>query len=295
MANPATSTAIDLARTLMKTESGSDVPAVADAFLIQAVADIDKDLLRSYRKSGGNTPVERALEDGFTIPDETAINDSDGITTSDVTITVDSTTSGEDYESSGAAVIWDSDMPDIFFYTGTSATSFTGVTGLAFSHDDNDVIQPLLALPSNFGQFRRSEEYGDGVQLNGTPLFAMEGPPNPGTFSIRDDGTTKYLWLPRGSTGKVSVWFDKDSNTIDSTDDLLSLPDDWIFVYAWRLIELGVFGRGDVELMATAQRKGDAKKLDLLKDRNIGRRLRVRQDETAGNSDYRLALRENAL
>jgi hypothetical protein len=291
MPNPSVETVVEIARKLMREESGSDLPVIGDTFMVQAVAQADREALRAYRKGGGNTPVDRALEDGFTIPSETAINDAAGTTTSTVTMTVDSTTG---YDASGAAVIWDGDMPDIFFYTGVTATSFTGVTGLAFDHEDNDLIQPLLALPSNVGKFRRSEEHGDGVQLNGNPLGFIDGVPTPGKFSIRDDGTTKYLWLPKGSTGDVSIWFDKDSNTIDSVDDLISLPDDWQFFYAWRCIELALFGRGDYSIIALAKQKGDMEKLDLLKDRNVGRMIRVRKYSQFGERSS-LAYRENAL
>lgn len=281
MANPSASTIIGLARDLMKTEGGSDVPAVGDDFMILAIADIDKELLRAYRKGGGNTPVERGLEGGVTLVADTAVNNSSGVATTDVTITVDAQTFPD---AAGAAAMWTNDMPDVYFYTSKSSTIFSGVTGIGFAHGDNDAVQALYALPSNFGQFRRSEEYGDGVQLNGSPLTYMEGPPTPGHFSKRSDGTTSYLWLPQGSSDVASYLFDKDSNTIDSTDDLVSLPDDWQFVYAWRCIELGVFGRGDVGLMALAKQKGDALKLDLLKDRNIGRRVRVRPLMMLGNS-----------
>lgn len=260
--------------------------------MVQAVAEADREALRSFRKSGGNTPVDRALETGFTLPAETAINDAAGITSATTTITVDSTTG---YDSAGAAVVWDSDMPDIFFYTGKTATTFTGVTGIAFDHEDNDAIQPLMALPSNFGRFRRSEEHGDGVQLNGgTPSF-IDGAPSSGKFSIRDDGTTKYLWLYKGATGDVSVWFDKDSNTIDSIDDLISLPDDWQFFYAWRAIELSLFGRGDYAIIGVAKANGDRIKLDLLKDRNVGRMVRVRRYAGGDSRENNLFIRENAL
>ena len=99
---------------------------------------------------------------------------------------------------------------------------------------------------------------------------------------MRDDGTTKYLWLPKGSTGNCSVLFDKDSNTIDSTDDLLSMNDDWLFFYAWRMIELSLFGRGDFAIIPIAKQRADALKLSLLEDRNVGLRVRVQRYQPVG-------------
>lgn len=273
MANPSAETLIGLARDLLREESGSDVPVIADDFMLEAIGEADEELKDAFHQGGGNTPVSQALEDGYDLASETAVDNTAGVLTTDVSITVDSTSG---FDSAGAAVIWTNDMPDVFFYTGTTATTFTGVTGLAFSHADNDAIQPLYALPSNFGTFRRSEDYGDGVQLNGDPLTAMEAPPRDGHFSLRDDGTTKYLWLPRGATGFASVWFDSDSNTIDSIDDLVSFDGTWRFFYAWRAIENALFGRGDFPIIAFAQARADRIKLRKLKVRNVGRRLRVR-------------------
>lgn len=291
MANPSVETIIGISRNLLRAEAGSDLPVIADAFMIQAVAEADREARRAFRKGGGNAPVEAALEFGPTLVADTAVNDATDVQTSDVTVTVDSTTG---FDAAGAAAFWTDNMPDVFFYTSLSATVFSGVTGIGSPHNDDDAVQALYALPSNFGTFRRAEGYGDGVQLNGSGLTYTSGIPTSGQFSMRDDGTTKYLWLPRGSTGNVSVLFDRDSNTIDSTDDLISLPEDWQFFYAWRAVELALFGRGDYPIIPQAKANADRIKLDLLKDRNVGRRLRVR---TYATHDYEhdLALRENAL
>lgn len=284
MPNPSAEAIIGLSRDLMREEAGSDLPVVSDEFLFQALTDIDFEVRRAFRKNG-NGPVDRALEDGFTLTSETAVNNAAGVLVADATVTVDSTTG---FDSSGAAVIWTNEIPDVFFYTDVTATTFTGVTGLAFTHNDGDAIQPLYALASNFGNFRRSEDYGDGAQLNGDPLTYMEGPPRSGHFSRRSDGTTSYLWLPRGATGAAGVLFDRNSDEIDSSDDLISFGPEWKFFYAWRCIELGVFGSGIYPIMALAKAKGDALKLDLLKDRNVGRRLRIRPHSMTGG--YRTSL-----
>lgn len=292
MPNPSAETIITLARGLLREESGSDVPAIGDTQMLQGVAEADREALRSQRRGGGNTDVDRALEGGDALIADTQINDSDGIAISDVTVTVDDTT---DFDSSGAVVSWTNGMPDVWFYTGKGATTFTGVTGIGFPKLDNDSIQALYPMPSNFGKFRKSDEYGDGVQLNGQPLYYMEGPPSQGKFSTRSDGTTTFLWLPSGSTGYFSTLFDKSSNTINSLDDLVSLGEDWLYFYAWRSIELALFGRGDYEIVGLAQAKADKAKLDLLKDGNVGRMVRVRRYARMGDDDYNLALRENAL
>ena len=284
MANPSTETIIGIARDLMRAESGSDVPVVSDAFLFKVVSDIDREVKRAFRRGGGNSQIANALEWGASLASETAVNNSNGVATTDTTVTADSYSG---YDTAGAFAIWTNDMPDVVFYTSRTTTLASGVTGIGLAHSDNDLIQPLYKLPSNFGQFRRSDDYGDGVQLNGNPLTYMEGPPRPGHFSTRTDGTSTFLWLPKGATGTVAALFDADSDEIDSLSDLIGSGPEWTFFYAWRCIELGVFGRGDYDLMQLAKQKGDSIKLDILKDRNIGRRVRIRPLSMARtHSDY---------
>lgn len=279
----------------MREDSGSDLPAISDAFMIQAVSQTDKEVLRAYRRGGGSTPVERGLETGYTLAADAAVNNAAGVLTTDVTIMVDSTAG---FPTAGAAVFWDTDMPDQFYYTGLTATSFTGVTQIGFTHPDDTAIQALYPLPSNFGNFRPSEDYGDGVQLNGETLRYMDFPPKFGYFSYIDDGTTKYLWLYRGSSsasGSASVLFDKSSNSILLTTDLVSAPDDWLDFYVWRSIQYALFGRGDYDIIKQAKDNADTLRLELLKDRNTGKMVRVRKFQRFDHENYELALRENAL
>jgi hypothetical protein len=292
MANPSCSTIIEKARGLIRAEQGTDVPALSDDFLLSCIQDAESELLAAFSFGGGNVPSSLQRETGNTIASETAINDPNGVTSASGSITVDSTAG---YDAAGAAVLWDKDTFDLFFYTSITATQFLGVTGIAFSHADNTAIQALYALPSEFGDFRRSELYGDGVSLNGDPLTYMEGPPLPQHFSQVDDGTTTYLWLERGANGVASVLYDKDSPVLDSIDDTVSFGLNAFYYYVWRCIEFGLFGRGDYQILAVAKQKGDTQKLQLLKARNKGRPLRVRQFQPVGMTNYNLALRENAL
>ena len=64
--------------------------------------------------------------------------------------------------------------------------------------------------------------------------------------------------------------------TLVDAHDLVSLNADWQFVYAWRCIEMGMFGAGQYDLIRIAKEMGDAAQLEILKDRNVGRRVRVR-------------------
>lgn len=279
MPNPTAETIIGLYRSLIRSESGSDVPVIQDDFALKAVSDANLEYARAFRKGGGTQPISFSREGGFNLVSDTALNEASGITSSDTDFTVDSS---DDFDATnGAGVIWTDSMADVFLYTtNTVATeTFSGVTNLAFSHDDNDVVQKLYKLTSltSFGKLRKAEGYGDGIKVNGVPYYFQEGPPESGRFSIYDDGTNKFLWLPRGLSGRVSVLFDKASATIDSLDDTVDVPEEFQFFLAWRLVEFGCFGRDqDAGLAAYAKAKGDEILLDALKAKEIGQRIRVR-------------------
>ena len=293
MASPTVDDIIGLCRDLIRAESDSDVPAIADSFLIKAVSDANLEWLRSYRRGGGNTPIVLTRDGGGTLVSDTAINQAAGVTTATTSFITDDSSN---FEASGALVFWDDNMADVAFYTGNDlATTFSGVTQIGFSHEDNDAVQALYSLPSNFADFRYSEEYGDGVRLNGSPLRYMEGPPNPGYFSLVDDGTTKYLWFYRGASGDYSFIYDRKNTTLDSTDDTVDVPEEYQFFLAWRAIEFALFGRGDnFDLIAYAKQQANQIRLQALKDRNVGRLVRVRQlnHPYRSRSDY-LAYLEN--
>lgn len=273
MASSTASTIIGHARNIVRGESGSDAPVLSDAFLLTAISDGNLKWARAFQTTG-SAPIVFQRETGFDLANETAINDSAGTTTSTTTITVDSTTG---YDSSGVAVIWDDNMPDIFAYTSVSATTFVGVTGLAFAHEDNDPIQPMYRLPSTFGAFRKSPSYGDGVRLNGVPFFFMGGPPVPGYFSMYDDGTNKFLWLPRDSTSSASVWFDKSSATIDSTDDTVDVPTEFDWFLVWHCVAFIYQGRtDDANMYQFARAESERLLMEALRNRNIGKKIRTR-------------------
>lgn len=272
MANPTAETIIGLARNLIREDAGSDVPVISDAFMLTSLSEANQKWADAFNTSG-NEPQVFQRETGFDLVPETAIDDTNGTTTASVAITVDSNSFPD---SAGIAVVWDDNIPDVFSYTAKTATTFTGVDGLAFAHEDNDAIQALYKLPSTFGSFRQSPQYGDGVYLNG-PLSYIGGPPPPGFFSMYDDGTSKYLWLPRQASGSASVWFDKASATIDSTDDTVDVPEKYQYFLVWHLVAMAYVGReDDFNKMIIAQRQSDAVLQRALQNRNVNKKIRPR-------------------
>ena len=280
MANPKAETIIGLIRDLLREESGSDIPVIGDTFLFSVLTDIDYDIRRAYRRGGGNVPVAIHKDTGFTVIGETSLDGAIAIT--DTTITLADSSA---YPESGAIVVWDQDMPDLIYYTGNTANVLSGVTDIGFAHSDGDNVQSLYALPDDFKNFYRTDEYPYGVQLNGRQLKYTDSPPTPSNFTVRDDGT-KYLWVYRGASGKISVMYEKTTDAIDSLADRVGFADEWKFYYAWKAIEKALFGKGDYGIIPLATNEASKIKREILMNRNIGRRVRIRPLSITGRRDY---------
>lgn len=286
MANPTASSIIDLARNLLREDSGSDVPVIGDTFLLTAISDGNLKWARRFR-SGGVAPIVFQRETGFDLVADTQLNEPGGITTSDNEIIVDNSDNFD--TTNGAFVIWDDNLPDLISYTtNTVATeTFTGVTNIGFAHEDNDVVQKLYKLPTNFGQFREAPGYGDGVRLNGSGLRFTGGPPDPGFFSMYDDGTNKFLWLPRGASNSASIWYDKNSTTIDSTDDTVDLPEEAQMFLVWHALSLCYVGREqDYGKMIAAKNEANSVLQEFLNDRNFREKIYSRPFNRRSSRDY---------
>ncbi len=273
MANSAASVIIGLIRNLLRTDSGSDVPVVSDSFLLAAISDGNLKYANAFQPSG-DAPIVFQREFGVTLVAESALAVAAAAT--DVTLTL---TSSSAFPAASAEVLWGPDgSPDIVSYTSNVSPVQSGVTGLGFVHAVNDAVQLLYALPSNFGEFREEPTYGDGVRLNGAPLTFIGGPPIPGTFSMYDDGTTKYLWLPRQQTGIASVWYDKLSTAITSVDDVVDVPVQYQMYLVWHALGFCYIGREkDYTLRAAAMREADMELQRCLQNRNRHKKIRPRQ------------------
>lgn len=279
MANSSAGTILGHVWTILRTYGGgTDIPALQQEFLFTLLTQAVYEYERAFRRSGSE-PIVFMKQTGFTLVADTQINQA-SVTTDDVSFVVDSS---NDFElTDGAGVIWDESMSNVFNYTtNTIATeTFSGVTNISFDHDEDDIVQRLYKLPTNFKTFRPANEYGDGVQVSGVPYYFMEGPPNTGFFSLYDDGTNKFLWLPRGVTGKAAVLYEKTSTVIDSTDDIIDVPPSHEFFLAWRMIQVASIpkeGAQPTQLYTVARSEGNKILKDILRDKDVGKYVRVRK------------------
>ena len=267
-----TETIIGLTRDLLREESTSDIPAVSDSFLYEAIMDGQSKWEDAFQ-TGGENPIKDQVETGYDIIADTTLDGA--LTAASTSVTVDG--SGSYDASTGAFLIWDDNMPDFVNYTSFAAKVFSGVTGIAFAHEDGDTVQALYKLPSNFGSFRESPFYGDGVRINGLSARYIDTVPVGGFFSLYDDGTNKFLVLPKGLTGSVSVLFNKAYETINSLDYVVSVPDKYKFFLVHHCAAYVYQGRADL-LQAYQFSMGESEKIleRALRVRSTGKKIRTR-------------------
>ncbi len=261
---------IDNIRRLLREDSSTDVPAIQNDFLFEAIMDGQSKWEDSFQIGGEDN--ESQVETAFNLVADTKLDEDITTATTDFDVV-----SGANLDDSGVLLLWDDSIPDFVSYTGKTVNNLTGVTGIGSSHDSGDIAQKVYKLPSNFGSFRESATFGDGVLFNGIPLKYMAGFPVPGFFSKYNDGTFDYLVLSRGATGKAGVLYNKNFTNINSLDDVVSVPDKYKFFLVWHSIAMCYVGREDNWNKLLAAESAAEKILRrALQNRNTGKRIRTR-------------------
>lgn len=239
-----------------------------ETMLLNVLNKANREYFNKFLLGGGEPKESFKLETGGTLIADTAL--AEDITTATTDFDVDSATS---YPSSGALIVWDNNDPDYVAYTGKSSNNLTGVTGIGYSHEDNDAVSALYALPTNFASFRSTDDSPDGVSVNGVPFTFVTGVPIGGQFATYDNGTTKYLHFPRGLTGDYAVKYNQGATSITLTSTSVDVPVDDEDFLVYRLAEY-IFRVLGTDPMKMQEARGTANKilLDALKRRNVGKR-----------------------
>lgn len=269
-------TLIDFAQQRVKTDRATvGLPGIESTNLIYVADQADREFNDAFLIGGEGRPRVRG-ETGGTIPSTTNVNDSGDVAIGDTSITVDSianATSG-----GGAGLIRDQNMIDIFEYTNGSSTTITGVTGVSFPHEDDDEVQWLPALPSNFDSPRSSIESEDGMLVDDLPYRYTDGDPKAFEYSIYESSTGKYVIFPDGAAGDWILPYNKIGDTIDEESDSHTLPVKYEMFIVWRLVE-HIYMTFDEEKFATqallARRDADKILRRALKTRMIGRAVKI--------------------
>lgn len=250
------------------------VPGLESSATITWVNDLHKQFFDEYLKSYGNYPAYMKKEKGYTAASSTAL--AADVAAGATSLTVDSSSA---LDTSGAAVIYKNSQYDIFTHTGNSGGTVSGIpasgTGtIDFSHEEDEEVSKLYALPSDFGRMRIEKERGEGVRVNGSPFFQTPDMPSSGHYSLWQ-GESWYLWMPRGQSGDILVAYDKKPTTLSATTTEIDIPeqypDHWYIV--WGLV--GIFKRVlDDEYVAQIERIEQDKVLNAAFARpNAGKKL----------------------
>lgn len=221
MANSTANTIMGLAYGLAKVDSTTiSTPALQTTQMLQWLNDANAEYRELFRISGEPSEAMKR-EESFTLSSSTTLVDDTG--EGDVSITLTSSTI---LENSGAFVIWDNEQIDIAEFTDNDSGSgiLTGVSGLDWNHSADDVVEKIYALPSDFDDFRATEESPHGVLVGSVPYMQTSAVPTGTEFNVYDNGTTKYLVFPKNSSGKVYVAYNRASTTIDETGDVVDVP-----------------------------------------------------------------------
>jgi len=241
--------------------------------LLHVVDQLDRKYQKAFRR-GGEAKRVIYSEDGGTIPSKT--NLAADVAKDATSLSVDSisgATSG-----GGAARIFDQNMSDIWEYTNGSSKTITGVTGINFAHEEDDSVHWLQKLPSNFGDFRSTQDSEDGVMVNGLPYRFITGDPDAREFSVYESSTGIYLIFPRGLTGDYHVRYNKTGTTIDEESDSVTVPiedEDYITFGVAEHILLIVDANLYSVRIADFKRQKATILSNSLKERNLGRALRI--------------------
>lgn len=251
--------------------SSIGLAGLESTMLLRIIDKANREYYNKFQIGGGEPKSDRTAETGGTIYADTTLDGA--VTSVSTTVVLDSVTG---YATSGVGVIWDNTEPDFIEYTGISTLTLTGVTGIGYSHEDADAFSVLYALPSNFESFRSTNDSPDGVFVNGVPYTFVTGIPTGNHFSIYDNGTTKYIFFPRGMTGDYSIRYNKGATSITATGTTIDVPTEDEDFVIFRVVEhiyrvLNV----DYNKVIEARQLADKSILNALKRRNVGKRLKT--------------------
>lgn len=281
---PTASVPLDLAYSELRTDADqTDLPGLAQSVMLKVLDLADREYNATFRRHATEQTFKRKGEYGIDLVSNTTLDED--TTTSTTDFDVDDGTKLS--TTAGAGAIYDSEVPDIFEHTAPSGNNIPGVTGLNWAHEDGDTVIQLYPLPSTFHSFRSEERSPDGVILdNALALEFTSSPPENQEFSVYDNGTTKFMWLPRFMTGTVRITYNKEIDTIDDVGDTIDVFDEeHIWFHVWKLVAHGKRARGDnIQQMQTTSGKMmdeyDYKANQILmkahRERNIGRHVRTR-------------------
>lgn len=200
--------------------ASSSITSLQDSQLIEKVEQINSDFIHTPRHlRGGWSFMERVTN--FQTKNNTTL---DGAISSGAATLV--LTSASNFDSSGRIVIETSkDALDFVDYESKSTNTLTistvtGAETINMSHADNERVEKLYPLPSDYGKLYK-------LQVNATQYFYERFDsrfPSVGNFTTYG----QYFLMPRGIGAQdVTVHYYKKPSTLTSLDDSTDIPADF--------------------------------------------------------------------
>lgn len=244
------------------------IAGLEETELLRVIDRANREYLEAFGMGGGEFPKIKKREKGYSLVSTT--NLAEDITTATTDFDVDD---GDNLETSGALIIWDSDSPDTVEYTGKATDNITGVTGIDWSHSDDDQVQKLYLLPTDYHSPRGTDENPDGVWVENVPYRYITDIPAGNEYTIVELATAKYLWFPVGLTGNALVYYNATGTTIDDTADTVDVPEVWEDFLMYRGVEhvQEVMGLDS----GAAREKANMKLRQALRARNYGKFVKI--------------------
>lgn len=255
--------------------NSSGVPGLESTRAITLIDALHRKFFDEFTDAGMNFPSYMKKGHGDTMVTYTAL--AGDVTSGATTITIDSSSA---LSTSGAGVIYRNNQYDIFTHSGNSAGTVSGVSGIDFDHDEDEIVSKLYPLPSDFGRMRiegAGDRRHEGVRVNGLGYSQVSDMPGYRQFSLwqnPSDGAW-YLWLPYVTSGEILVSYDKKPTSLTVTTSVIDIPSQYAdhMYLVWGLVALFKQTLDD-DYVATKERQEQLKYISsALKRESVGKRV----------------------
>jgi hypothetical protein len=255
---------IGIAEGLLRIDGdATGIPGLESTQMLSFVDQANREYVNAFR-TNGEAPEIMKREYGFDLIADTALAADTAALAA--TFTVDDSSA---FPTAGALAIWDDSMPDIATFTGNAANAFSGVSGLSYAHETDDIVQAFYALPSDFSDIR-STHRSHGVRVNTVPYRFTSDFPVGCEYSLYTSGSTTYIWFPRSlGTTSVYIQYNAAPTTISAEETEINIPIEDEYFAVWRLVEMGrEILMADPALIQTARQRADQFLNNALRRRN---------------------------
>lgn len=275
MANKTVADIYGMANDLLRQDGNStNVPGLEETRTIDWINDLHKQYFDEFTTAGRNFPDYMKKTHGATMTAYTAL--AAAVASGASTFTIDSSSA---LGTSGAGVIYVDYQYDIFTHSGNASGTVSGVSGIDFAHEEDEIVSKLYPLPSDFGRMRiagTGATQHEGVRVNGIGYTQVPDMPGYRQYSLWQNPTDGawYLWLPYLASGKILVTYDKKPTELTATTSTIALPEQYAdhMYLVWGLV--GIFRQVlDEDYPAQKER---AKQIEIvntaMKRSNVGRK-----------------------